>query len=327
MPLTMAGEQPLHLQPDPEIGAGNWRLVMGFDALRRLARSAMVALAALAGLLAGPANAEPALWKIQGAQATIYLFGTVHVLKPGTDWRAPKIAAAIAASGALWLEIPDAGDAAALQPLILKYGIDPEHPLSTRIDAATHDKFITLMDQLGVAPDQMEPLRPWMAGVALATMPLARAGYDINSGVEHLLRQTMEADHKPVLGFETAEQQIRYLADMPPAAEIDFFRSQIDDAGKVVSDLDGLIAAWSAGDEPALERLLNTDLRDRYPDLYRRLLVDRNHRFAEGIARLAKGSGPASAKVIFVAVGAGHLVGADSVLADLAKLGLTAVRQ
>ena len=86
--------------------------------------------------------------------------------------------------------------------------------------------------------------------------------------------------------------------------------------------IDDLVAAWSAGDETRLEALLNGELRDKYPDLYKRLLVELNLRFASRIADLAKGEG-----VLFVAVGAGHLVGADSVQADLAKLGITAVRE
>jgi uncharacterized protein YbaP (TraB family) len=142
-----------------------------------------------------------------------------------------------------------------------------------------------------------------------------------------VLRTKVEAAHKPVLGFETAEQQVRYLADLPPAAEIAFFQSSLDDAEKAVDVLNDLIAAWSAGDEAKLEKLLNSDLRDRYPDLYRRLIVERNRRFADRIADLAKGTGANGAKVILVAVGAGHLVGADSVQADLARLGVTAVRQ
>lgn len=289
-------------------------------ALRQLVRAGLIALAL--AFCAGPAAAEPALWKVQGQKATIYLFGTVHVLKPDVVWRSAKIDAAITQSDTLWLEVPDADDPATMQPLVVRYGLDPAHPLSGKLDARTKARFDAFLATLGASPAQLDPLRPWMAGVMLSVLPLVKAGYDPNSGVEHVIKGEMHGAGKPVAGFETAEQQIHYLADWPPGGELDFFKSSLDDGEKSVSMIDDLVAAWSAGDETRLEALLNGELRDKYPDLYKRLLVERNLRFASRIADLAKGEG-----VLFVAVGAGHLVGADSVQADLAKLGITAVRE
>ena len=76
---------------------------------RRWLRAATLALAVLAAF-AGSAQASPLLWKVQGAHATVYLFGTVHILKPGLAWRSPAIDGALKASDALWLEIPDGDD-------------------------------------------------------------------------------------------------------------------------------------------------------------------------------------------------------------------------
>ncbi len=86
--------------------------------------------------------------------------------------------------------------------------------------------------------------------------------------------------------------------------------------------IDGVVGAWSAGYEARLEGLFNNELREKYPELYHRLIADRNARFADRLATLPKGQG-----VVFVAIGAAHLVGPDSVQADLAKLGCAAVRQ
>jgi len=287
--------------------------------VRRLVRAAMIPLALS---IAGSACAEPALWKVQTGDATIYLFGTVHVLKPETVWRTPRIDAAIKASDELMLEIPNADDPAAMQPLIMKYGVDPAHPLSSKLDEATKAQFAAVLAPLGASPAQMDPLRPWVAGIAISTLPLAKAGYNLDKGVEHILAGEMKAAGKPVLGFETAEQQIRYLADEPPATELEFFKSSLSDAEKALSIVNDLVTAWANGDEATLEKLLNSEMKDKYPDLYQRLVADRNQHFADRIATLAKGKG-----TVFVAVGAAHLVGPDSVQADLAKAGLTAVRE
>jgi uncharacterized protein YbaP (TraB family) len=287
--------------------------------LRRLVCATMVPIALM---VAGTACAAPALWKVQSPTATIYLFGTVHVLKPDVVWRTPAIDAAIRQSDSLMLEVANADDAAAMRPLVMMYGVDQAHPLSSKLDDATKARFAAVLAPLGATPAQMEPLRPWMAGVAVSTLPLLKAGYKLDSGVEHILTDEMKTAGKPVQGFETAQEQIRYLADVPPAMEMEFFQSSLSEAEKSLSIVNDLVAAWAAGDEARLETLLNAELKDKYPDIYQRLVAARNQRFADSIVTLAKGKG-----VVFVAVGAAHLVGADSVQADLAKTGLVAVRQ
>lgn len=282
----------------------------------------MLAATVLATAHSGRAAAEPALWRVQGPHATVYLFGTIHVLKPNLGWESPKIAAALKASGALWLEVNNAEDSAVMQPLVMKYGLDPAHPLSTKLDAASKAKFASLLTPLGVTPAQFEPLRPWMAGAAITVLPLAKAGYDPKSGAEHVVTEEMKNANKPVLGFETAEEQVRYLADTPPDLELAFFKSSLDEAEKAVPMVDDMVSSWMAGDESKLEDILNTDIKDGYPDLYQRLIVDRNRRFADQIAKLAEGEG-----TVFVAIGAAHLVGADSVQVDLKAKGIAAVRQ
>ena len=81
--------------------------------------------------IAVPASAEPALWKVQGPHATVYLFGTVHILKSTTQWRTPKIEQAFASAGSLWEEVPNGDDVVAMQPLVMQLGLDPAHPLSS----------------------------------------------------------------------------------------------------------------------------------------------------------------------------------------------------
>jgi uncharacterized protein YbaP (TraB family) len=283
-------------------------------------------LAPLAGLvlaaLAGSAAAEPALWKVQGPHATVYLFGTVHVLKPTTVWRSPKIEAAFKSAGTLWEEIPNADDAAAIQPLVVKYGIDVAHPLSGKLGPAGKARLQAVETTLGMPATQLEPMRPWLASLMLEVVPLVKAGYDPNSGVDKLLKADAAAAGKPLEGFETLEQQVRFFADLPEKLEVDYLLSTLDEANKGTKELDQLVDAWAAGDTKTLESLLNSDMTQKYPELYRILLVQRNKAFATRIETLLKGEG-----TVFVAIGAAHLVGPDSVEADLAKDGIIAVRQ
>jgi uncharacterized protein len=281
----------------------------------------LLATAALA-FTATHAAAEPALWKVQGPKATVYLFGTVHVLKPTTVWHSPKIDAAFNASGALYEEIVNADDQAAAQPLIMQYGVDAAHPLSTKLDEAGRAKLAEVTAPLGVTPAQLEPLRPWVASVTISIIPLVRAGYDPKSGVDVKLKALAAEQHKALNGFETLEQQIHFFADLPQKVEVDYLLDTLDNAKKGTGELDQLVDAWAAGDIAQLEKLLNADMRDKYPELYRILLVNRNADFARQIETLLKGEG-----TYFVAVGAAHLTGTDSVQADLVRDGLKVERQ
>ena len=88
---------------------------------------------------------------------------------------------------------------------------------------------------------------------------------------------------------------------------------------KATSTLDAMVAEWMKGDADGLAMLLNDDLDD--PVLYKRLLTDRNARWAQWIAQRLKTPG-----TVFIAVGAGHLAGRESVQQQLKKRGIKARR-
>jgi uncharacterized protein YbaP (TraB family) len=139
--------------------------------------------------------------------------------------------------------------------------------------------------------------------------------------VDKQLKAQMSAAGKPVLGLETAEQQIRFLADMPRAIELALLRSTMRDADKGTFRLTELIDAWKAGDVDAIARIGNDDMRLHEPKLYQRLLVQRNQVWATKIAAMLQQPG-----TVFIAVGAAHLAGPDSVQVQLRKLGISAQR-
>lgn len=286
-----------------------------------LVRLSCLSLLALT-LVALPAAAEPALWKVKGPHAIVYLFGTVHVLKKDTVWHSPKIDSAFDSAGTLVEEIKGADDSAAMQPLVMKYGIDPAHPLSSKLDDQGKAKLTSAEAVLGLPAPQVEPLRPWMAGLTFSVLPVVKAGYDPKSGVDTVLKNEAAAKGKPLDAFETMEQQVRFFADLPQSQEVEYLLSSLDDVSKGTEMLDKLVDAWAAGDVKTIETLMNSDMKDKYPELYRILLVDRNQAFATRIKQLLAGEG-----TYFVAVGAAHLAGPDSVQADLTRMGVNVERE
>jgi len=286
---------------------------------RLLARLAICLLL----LLPVAAIAQPALWVVKDPDTTIYLFGTVHLLPNDTDWRYPPLEKALADSQTLHIEITD-DDQASMAALVLQYGLDPAHPLGDMLDQAELQQLKNAADQAGV-PGGMQTLgmmKPWLAALTLATAPLLKAGLDPQHGVDKQLKAQMLAAGKPVLGLETAEQQIRLLADMPQTMQLDFLRSTLHDIDKGPAELTELIDAWKAGDTDRIARIEDEDLRQQSPALYQRLLVQRNQAWAAKIGDLLRHQHG----TIFIAVGAAHLAGPDSVQAQLKLLGVPVER-
>ena len=289
---------------------------------RRLASLVLIFAALLAA--AHSAHAEPAIWVVKGPHATVYLFGTIHALQKRDSWHSAKIDAAIQQSQTLWLEIPNVEDAASMQPLVMQLGMDQVHPLSTKLTADQLGKLTKAANTVGLPGGEamFETFKPWLAALTLSIAPLMQAGYDPSTGVEIELKPEFVKANKSVKGFETAEQQMRYFADMPEREQIDFLNSELDDFDTAIDKFKKMLAAWSAGDTDSLDKLNNAAFRDKYPDLFQTLVVKRNQNFTTQIQDLLKGDG-----ISFVAIGAGHLVGKDGVPAMLEKQGYKVIRE
>lgn len=269
-----------------------------------------------------PALANPALWVVKSPTATVYLLGTVHVLPEGATWRYPELDKALAASAKLYVEEND-DDPAAMQILVRQYGMDLQHPLTGKLDAADRARLDAAAKAAGVVggATTLNTMQPWLAALTIAVAPIVKAGYDPKSGADKQLEREFRAAHKPVAAFETAEEQIKFLADLSPSLQLDLLHNALDDYAKGPTEIAKLLKAWRAGEVAAIAKNVNNGMREHYPELYKVLLVDRNRNWARQVDALLKQSG-----TIFVAVGAGHLAGPDSVQAQLRKLGIATER-
>ncbi|EIL94000.1 TraB/GumN family protein [Rhodanobacter spathiphylli] len=280
---------------------------------RLLARCAIALL-----LLPASAIADPALWVVKDADTTIYLFGTVHLMPKDADWRYPALEHALADSQTLYIELTD-DNPANIAGLVMRLGMDTTHPLTSQLSESEAQRLRTLADKAGV-PGGMQTLnimRPWLAALTLSLMPLKNAGLDPEHGVDKQLKAQMIAAHKPVIGLETAEQQIRLLADMPRAMELGLLRSSMRDADQGMAKLQQMIAAWKAGDPDTIDRVSTAEMRAKEPKLYQSMLVQRNEAWATKIATLLQQPG-----TVFIALGAAHLAGPDSVQVQLRQMNL-----
>ena len=259
----------------------------------------------------------PALWVVKDADSTLYLFGSVHVLRPTTGWASPRVQAAFDSASDIWFEISNPDDQAAIVPLIQQRGLSLDTPLSSRLTPEENTQLDEAAKAMGASAAQLQPMRPWLAALSLSVAPLVKAGYDPKSGVELVLKARAEAAGKPVHGFETIDKQIGILADLPDDVQLAFLRETLKDYDEATVKLDEMVADWARGDVPAIERLMVQEMKTDSPALYKALLVDRNTDWANQIQTLLQGSGTA-----FIAVGAAHLAGPDSVQDQLKARGV-----
>lgn len=264
-----------------------------------------------------PASDGPALWVIKDSDSTLYLFGSVHVLRPETTWASPRVDAAFDSASTIWFEISNPDDQAALMPLIQQHGLSPDRPLSSLLTAEEVAQLDVAAGAIGGNAAQLDPMRPWLAALSLSVAPLVKAGYDPTSGVEMALMARAKAAGKPIDAFETVDKQVSILAGLPEDIQLAFLRETLKDFDEAVTLLDGMVEAWAKGDVEALDELVVEDMKADSPALYQTLLVDRNTDWANQIQTILEGSGTG-----FIAVGAAHLAGEDSVQAILEQRGV-----
>ncbi|HRO32217.1 MAG TPA: TraB/GumN family protein [Brevundimonas sp.] len=266
-------------------------------------------------------EAAPALWVVRDADSTLYLFGSVHVLKPGTDWRTDRVDQAFAAAQDVWFELTNPDDAAAAVPFIQRHGVSRDRPLSSRLSAEDFGRLDVAARAIGASAAQMDPMRPWFAAMNLTMSQLIQAGFQPGTGVDLIMLKRAREEGKDIHGFETMDQQLGIFAGLDEATEMSMLQYSLDGFEHADQIVDGMVLAWRTGDTDGLDRVMHTEWKADFPAVYDALLTQRNIDWANQIQERLKGSG-----VTMVIVGAGHLVGSDSVQAQLAQRGITATR-
>ncbi|MFY0399533.1 TraB/GumN family protein [Brevundimonas naejangsanensis] len=270
-----------------------------------------------AAVVAAPAGSGPRLWAVKDEDSTLYLFGTVHVLKSETPWGSARLDRAFDSADEYWFEIADLNDVAGAVPIFQAKGVSPDRPLSSLLTAEELADLDAAARQVGSTGAALDPLRPWFAALQLAIASISKAGYLPQNGGDQVLHARAAATGKPIQGFETMSQQIGLIADMSEEAQLAMLRSGLKEFDQAPEFLGRMVGAWSTGDVDGLDALIGREMKDQSPEMYDVMLTRRNADWTQQIMTLLEGSGTA-----FISVGAGHLAGADSVQAMLAKRGV-----
>lgn len=265
-------------------------------------------------------EAKPALWVVKDDDTTIYMFGTVHVLKPGINWLNGPVKAAFDASSELVIEMVPP-EPAAMQQLALRMGMSPTGPtLTEKMPTDKRALLASTATGLGLPMQAVDRMDPWFAAINIGVVAIMRAGYDPNAGVEQTLLGAARSANKSVSGLETPEQQLGFFDNLPEPIQISYLATSLEQIQEGAAMLDRMVVSWSAGNPDALGEEMNQAMRAT-PEVAKVLLADRNVRWAEWIKQRLATPG-----TVFMAVGAGHLAGPDSVQVQLSRHNLNANR-
>jgi uncharacterized protein YbaP (TraB family) len=265
------------------------------------------------------------LWTVEGRHNTVYLLGSVHVLRAG-DAQLPAVAEAAyedAEQLVMEIDLDDVlgGDPSAMLGVMQQMAMLPADTSLREVLGADYDAVNERTRAAGLDLALLDRFAPWFVAVTVLQLELTKRGFSPDLGVEQTLATRAIADGKPILGLETAEQQFGLLGSLPLPQQKRFLMMTLEDTERLDEQVDDLIGAWRTGDAEALSNLLSEEFTE-FPELYRALTEDRNRDWLDDIVDLLDDRDD-----YLVVVGALHLVGRNSVVDLLRQRGYEVTQQ
>jgi len=284
--------------------------------MRRL-RYALAALLAAASFAGTAAVAAPPVWVVKDKDSEIVLFGSIHVLPANLDWEPPALDQALKAADDIWFELPiDPQSEADTALLAQQMGVmPPEGSLFKLLPAADAALMSQMAATYQVSPVLLDRLKPWLAEIALADGAYRKVGADATTGVEKTI-SAMATPNAKRQAFETPAEQIAMLSAGSSDEQVASLRETLHEMADKPDEYAVLVKAWMDSDIATLDAEALEPLRKASPELFKRLVSDRNARWTEVLDARMKGHG----KTVVV-VGVGHLIGPGGVPARLRALG------
>ena len=288
------------------------------DEAQAAARALMNEAVSEAGATQGAGN--PAIWTLSDDDSTIHIFGTIHLLRPETQWRSTDFTAAFTAADRLVLEAdvesPDV--MAEMQSVMMSRAMYSDGTDVRDVLPDQHEPAIdAALSSMGANLEAVRGMRPWFIGLQMSLAQLQRAGFDPLSGVDTQLSKEAAAAGKTLGYLETAESQLMILSGGTDEEQAEglVFGAYTMDMGPQM--LDTMVEEWADGDVVGLGSIMSNPEIVGGQRAYDALLTQRNKNWIPLIKGYLDEPG-----TTFIAVGAAHLAGPDSVITMLRDDGL-----
>jgi uncharacterized protein YbaP (TraB family) len=288
--------------------------------------AALTSLALLLTLLSSTGihgQAKSFVWRASKQGRIVYLAGSVHLLSAQYYPLSPAFNAAFEASDLLVEEV-EMGEMLApeSQLMMLTRGMLPSgQSLDKVVSPATYAAVTDRVTALGLPIGPLNLFKPWALALTLQALEWQKAGFNADLGLDKHFYEMARTAGKTTQGLETLEFQISRFNDMSMPLQERLLGETLKELETTETSVTKLADAWKAGDAEGVETIVLKELKAE-PEMYQRLLVERNRAWLPQVEALFKRPKPA-----FVVVGAAHLIGSDGLLAMLRSRGYTIEQQ
>ncbi len=268
-----------------------------------------------------PSTASPprrnTLWSVKTGKNTLYLLGSVHILRRDSYPLSRGIERAYEQSQRVVFEADVQAMASPdmLQKMMAEGLYAEGKSLAQGISRETYELLRKRAESAGLPMAQLERMRPWFCALSLVGIELQRLGFEPAYGVDHHYFKRAKKDGKECLFLETPGEQLSFLSALEEKVQEAFLAQTLAYLDAVGGMFHEMIEAWKTGDVAKLESLVQMGFKD-FPELYERLFAGRNRAWLKTVEELLDKDEDA-----LVIVGAGHLVGRESLIDLLSKKG------
>lgn len=263
------------------------------------------------------------LWEVHGKHNTVYLLGSIHVLRPSDYPLERAVLEAYGNSKSLLMEVNlEELDSSSIQAEMLTAAMLPEgRTLPDILGAQRYGHAAALAREVGVDLSTFDQFAPWFVAEVISQQQLTQLGFQPESGVEMYFMEKARNDGKAVSGLETVHDQISVFQNMPLDTQADYLLSSLEEAHDLPKEVSSMVRAWQRGDTEWFDNEMKAEL-GRDSRLYQAVLGARNRKWLPKIEALLNDD-----RNYLVIVGTGHLVGSGSVIDLLKKDGIVATQR
>lgn len=259
------------------------------------------------------------LWSAAKGNSTIYLLGSIHLLPGELETLDKAIEAGYADAKIIVFETNiDSLSDPAFEAKVTNIGLlPPGQTLEQQVSKQTYALLQQKVRKLGLQVEIFNQFKPWLCALTLTSMELQKLGFNPNYGIDKRFFDRAKQDGKELRFLETTDDQLGFFTEMSRQEEDSFLAKALQELDSMRVQVTAMINAWKSGDSDKLASMVKAEF-EGYPEVYARMLVERNQKWAEHIEGLSGQDGNS-----LVVVGAAHLVGDDSLLELLETKGFT----
>lgn len=257
------------------------------------------------------------LWELSSGNNTVYLLGSIHLLKNNSSILNDPIMKAFEDSQILVFEVDlkTMTGPKAQKTILAKAMLPVGDSLEKKVNKETYELAKAKTAELGLDITSFNQFKPWFFVMTLAVFKMQKLGFSDQKGLDHFFYAKATQSGKKILGLETFEQQMDMLDIMSKVNQDDLVRHSIKDLDVLEEEMDAILKAWSTGDMNELENAILKSFKE-FPDIYKALISQRNKDWIKKIELFLK-----QKENHMVVVGAAHLAGKDGLVELLKKKG------